>query len=257
MKTQEAKAAVEVFQMVRTQAYNGTDYEPCEDEYLPSLNSQGILGIETYMRQELPRRVFTAARERISQMRGPLEEFLLLSLPDIVRDTQELLFREYRDRTGGQDFGEMPFYSPTAFAAEPLSSRPGQGHDEESGQYENRIPLANPRKEIPDRLPDLVGESLNLGLQNGEGLDFDRQSGPQNNTNAFSMYTGSEQNSCGCSDPCSCFGTTISSQSYGTDGVDFDIFGRVDERAEEIFQFPQWASDKPWNLSYQSQGDTS
>ena len=189
------------------------------------------------MRREVPRLVQAQVEERIRQATTPLEETLLRSLIDITRDAQDVAYRKYRDGNQGTDFTGTPSYPPVD-ATNPLPFATAETHHTE-GQEESHNLAPRSVGEIQEPFPSFFDDCLGNGGEYSVGRQNDGSSN-------MSLYRSIAQQACGCSEACSCFGTTLSSQSQGGESSSLNTSGAA-EIPEGNFQWQNWVSDTPQN----------
>jgi hypothetical protein len=165
------------------------------------------------MRRELPRIVRARVVETIAQETRSLEEFMLESLMGVIRDSQEVVFRTYRDQSINSS--RVPSNLNLEDQDPPSAPQPvAIGQSSQSQDLQEPDFLARVAQPPPALAKDLFGDFALPSTEPSEsfpGSFYD-------STVDSAMYGQDFQWSCSCSGPCSCFGTTISSTSRGLEG---------------------------------------
>ena len=161
----------------------------------------------------------------------------------MIRDVQEAAFRSYRDMNEGEDLAPIQPYAPIESIEHAPPQTPAQGtrrqesRDQTTGSLESMFQPLSTMSEN-DWEPDLL---------NGEHFDIEPLFGQCNDDDPYnSIYSSGFRRSCCCLGPCSCLGTTISSQSQGANGINFSAPATTEKRDENV-ELQDWAADPTRN----------
>jgi len=211
---------------------DGTDFEESkagQDNTVLSL-------FENHIRSELPRVVEANVVETFQRETKPVEEHVIASLINIIRDSQETVFKTFHNQG-------ICFSSPTM----DLHMKPAEP------SAMTRIGLSNSSKNI-DEAPRTTGFLAAIAQaptpQNWDysvpDLRYEDNFGMLEG-NSFSQpsYNPTNNYDCACSGACSCFGTTISSKSREMDTTDSKMNQPADTENAN-FQLDDWLSPA-WN----------
>jgi hypothetical protein len=176
------------------------------------------------MRRELPLIVRARVVETIAQQTRPLEESMLESLMSVIRDSQEVVFRTYRDQSINSS--RVPSDPNLEQRDPPSAPQPvAIGQSSQSQDLQEPDFLTRVAQPPPALAEDLFGDFALPSVEpNGSfpGSFYD-------SAVDSAMHGQDFQWLCSCVGPCSCFGTTISSTSRGLEGDNVNNSENINE----------------------------
>jgi hypothetical protein len=170
----------------------------------------------------------------------PIEGSLIGSLVEIIQDCQDRVFRAYRETIGGDEADIPPIVS-----MEPLTVLPSPEHEIDLSR-ESLLDQDYHPTEFLDAIfrpaPHQSPEQYEPDLRELEPPDCIPL---VDNAFSDSGYGASEQH-CNCQGPCTCLGTTTSSQGRDIYESEFYVPEEIEGSNRDV-QLHDWALCSPWN----------